>query len=166
MCNVTLAKYVSEGFMKVADVMTQQLVVCLKSDTVQSVVTLMRAHDIGSLPVVSDLVSKKLEGIVTDRDLCVRLVADNRNAGTTQIGALMTPKPVTCGANDSLQECETLMRERKIRRIPVVDQQGRCVGIVAQADIVLHDSSNGVNQTLTAISTPSQGTFVGARAVA
>jgi CBS domain-containing protein len=68
--------------------MTKHLVVCLKSDTAQSVAGLMQMHDIGSVPVVTDLVSKKLEGIVTDRDLCVRLVAENKNPETTQIGDL------------------------------------------------------------------------------
>lgn len=80
----------------------------------------MKKHDIGSVPVISDLVSKKLEGIVTDRDLCVRLVAENRNPETTQVGALMTRNPTTCGPNDLLQQCEQLMVENRIRRIPVV----------------------------------------------
>jgi CBS domain-containing protein len=82
--------------MKVSDAMTKQLVCCLKSDTAQSVVALMKRHDIGSVPVVADLVSKTLEGIVTDRDICVRLIAESRDPVTTHIAALMTPNPVTC----------------------------------------------------------------------
>jgi CBS domain-containing protein len=163
---VKFANYVREDFMKVSDAMTKQLVVCLKSDTAQSVAALMKKHDIGSIPVVTDLVSKKLEGIVTDRDLCVRLVAENRNPDTTQVGVFMTRNPITCGPNDALQQCEQLMRENRIRRIPVVDKQGQCVGIVAQADIVLHDTPENVGQMLASISTPRDGVFVGARAVA
>jgi CBS domain-containing protein len=140
--------------MNVSDAMTKQLVCCLKSDTAQSVAALMKRHDIGSVPVVADLVSKRLEGIVTDRDICVRLIAENRDPVTTHIAALMTPNPITCAPDDQLQQCEDLMREHKVRRIPVVDKEGRCLGVVAQADIVLHDSSDGVRHVLAGISAP------------
>ena len=140
--------------MKVSDAMTKQLVCCLKSDTAQSVAALMKRHDIGSVPVVADLVSKRLEGIVTDRDICVRLIAENRDPVTTHIAALMTPNPITCAPDDQLQQCEDLMREHKVRRIPVVDKEGRCLGVVAQADIALHDSSDGVRHVLAGISAP------------
>ena len=152
--------------MKVSDVMTKQLVVCLKWDTAQSVAALMKNHDIGSIPVVADFVSKHLEGIVTDRDLCVRLVAENKDPRISQVERFMTRNPITCAPNDSLPHCEQLMRENRIRRIPVVDKQGQCVGIVAQADIVLHDSPENVGQMMAVISTPRDGVFVGARAVA
>lgn len=152
--------------MKVSDAMTKDLVVCLKSDSAQAVAALMKKHDIGAVPVVSDLESKKLEGIVTDRDLCTRLIAENRNPAFTTIEILMTRSPVTCKADDSLQQCETLMRQNQIRRIPVVDPQGRCVGIVAQADVVLRDNSESVGQMLAGISRPRTGDFIGTRAVA
>lgn len=152
--------------MNVSDAMTKQLVVCLESDTAQSVAALMKTHDIGAVPVVSDLESKRLEGIVTDRDLCVRLVAENRSPETTRVGLLMTRHPVTCSPNDALAECERLMREAKIRRVPVVDQQGRCIGIVAQADIALHDTPDNVDQMLVGISKPRHGVFLAPGAVA
>ena len=152
--------------MKVSDAMKKQPVVCLKSDTAQTAAALMKKHDIGSIPVVSDLVSRNLEGIVTDCDLCVRLVAENKAPETTQVGALMTRNPITCGQNDSLPQCEQLMRENRIRRIPVVDKQGRCVGIVAQADIVLHENSEAVRKMLSAISTLRDGMLIGPHAVA
>jgi CBS domain-containing protein len=152
--------------MNVSDAMTRQLVVCLKSDTAQSVATLMKKHNIGCIPVVSDLVSKHLEGIVTDRDICVRLVAENGTSDTTQVGALMTRNPITCGPNYSLQQCEQFMRENKIRHIPIVDKQAQCVGIVTQTNIVLHDNSENVGKMLAAISTPKHGVYVGARALA
>jgi CBS domain-containing protein len=155
-----------EGFMKVSDAMTKQLVVCLKSDTAQSVAALMKLHDIGSVPVVADLVSKRLEGIVTDRDLCLRLIAESKDPLRTHIAALMSQNPVTCSPNDKLQECEDLMREHRVRRIPVVDKQGRCVGIVAQADIVLHDNSDNVHHMLTGVSTPRTVSIAGSGAVA
>jgi CBS domain-containing protein len=152
--------------MKVSDAMTKQLVCCLKSDTAQSAATLMKRHDIGSVPVVADLVSKRLEGIVTDRDLCLRLIAENKDPVMTHIAALMTQNPVTCSPNDQIQRCEDLMREHKVRRIPVVDKQGQCVGIVAQADVVLHDNSDGVRHMLAGISTPRTVGIAGSGAVA
>ena len=152
--------------MKVSDAMTKQLVFCLKSDTAQSIAALMKLHDIGSVPVVADLVSKRLEGIVTDRDLCLRLIAENKDPVTTHIAALMSQNPVTCSPNDLLQQCEDLMREHKVRRIPVVDKQGRCIGVVAQADIVLHDSSDNVHHMLAGISTPRTAGIAGSGAVA
>jgi signal-transduction protein with cAMP-binding, CBS, and nucleotidyltransferase domain len=161
-----LEKCALEGAMKVSDVMTKQPVVCLKSDSATSVAALMKLHDIGSVPVVSDLTSRKMEGIVTDRDLCVRLVAENANSETTQIGSVMTRNPVTCSASETLEQCEALMRDNKVRRIPVVDQRGSCVGIVAQADVVLRDTSDGVGQMLAAVSTPRTGGFVGAHIAA
>jgi len=151
--------------MKVSDAMTKQLVCCLKSDTAQSVAALMKLHDIGSVPVVADLVSKRLEGIVTDRDLCLRLIAENRDP-VTHIASLMTQNPVTCSPTDQIQRCQDLMREHKVRRIPVVDKQGRCVGVVAQADIVLHDNSDSVHRMLAAISTPRTAGIAGSGAVA
>ena len=126
----------------------------------------MKLHDIGSVPVVADLVSKRLEGIVTDRDLCVSLIAENKDPVTTHIASLMTQNPVTCSPTDQIQLCEDLMREHKVRRIPVVDKQGRCVGIVAQADVVLHDNSDNVHHTLAGISTPRTAGIAGSGAVA
>jgi CBS domain-containing protein len=152
--------------MKVSDAMTKQLVFCLKSDSAQSVAALMKRHDIGSVPVVADLVSKRLEGIVTDRDLCLRLIAESKDPVMTHIGALMSQNPATCSPNDPLQQCEDLMREHKVRRIPVVDKQGRCVGIVAQADVVLHDNSDNVHHMLAGISTPRTAGIAGSVAVA
>ena len=152
--------------MKVSDVMTKQLVFCLKLDTAQSVAALMKLHDIGSVPVVADLVSKRLEGIVTDRDLCLRLIAESKDPVTTHIAALMSQNPVTCSPNDPLRQFEDLMREHKVRRIPVVDKQGRCVGVVAQADIVLHDNSDDVHHMLAGISTPRTAGIAGSGAVA
>jgi CBS domain-containing protein len=130
--------------MNVSDAMAKQIVCCLKSDTAQSVATLMKRHDIGSVPVVADLISKRVEGIVIDRDICLRLITENKDPVTTHIAALMTPNPVTCAPNDPLQRCENLMHEHKVRRIPVVDKQGRCVRVVAQPNIALHDRSDGV----------------------
>lgn len=152
--------------MKVSDAMTKEVVVCMKSDTALTAAVLMKSHGIGAIPVVTDLMSKKLEGIITDRDLCIRLVAENGTPDSTKVGVLMTRDPIVCLASDPLEKCERLMREGMIRRIPVVNEQGQCVGIVAQADIVLHDNPDNVDQMLVAISKPRHGVYTTPRAIA
>jgi CBS domain-containing protein len=151
--------------MKVSDVMAKRLVCCLKSDTAQAVSELMKVHDIGAVPVVSDLESKRLEGIVTDRDLCLRLIAQGKDPRSTRVGEMMTPNPATCNPSDSLDDCELLMRDRQVRRLPVVEQ-GRCAGMITQADIVLHEAPEKVRHFMVAVSVPRTAGIVGSHAVA
>jgi CBS domain-containing protein len=140
--------------MKASDVMSKRLICCLRSDNVQYVAGLMKTYDIGSVPVVSDLETKRLEGIVTDRDLCMRILAAGSDPKTTLVGSVMSANPVTCAPEDSLDRCEQLMRNRQIRRLPVVDAQGRCIGLLAQADIALHESPDKFAHLLAGISVP------------
>jgi CBS domain-containing protein len=132
--------------------MSTKVIFCTPSDTAQAAAQSMKLHRVGALPVVSDFVQTKLEGIVTDRDLCCSVVAEARLAEKTKIAEVMTRNPVTCAPENTLEDCEALMQEHQIRRIPVVDHQGRCVGIVAQADIALHAPSGIVAKTLAEIS--------------
>ena len=138
--------------MLVRDVMSTRVIFCTLSDTIQAAARRMKLHRVGALPVVSDFVNAKLEGIVTDCDLCCSVVAEARLAETTKIAEVMTPDPVTCAPEDTLEDCEVLMQEHQIRRIPVVDDQGRCVGIIAQADIALHAPAGIVAKTVAEIS--------------
>ena len=138
--------------MLVKDVMTKKVIFCTPSDTAQATARAMKLHRVGALPVVSDLVNAKLEGIVTDRDLCCSIVAEAKLPEKTRIAEVMTRNPVTCAPDNTLEDCEALMQEHQIRRIPVVDNRGRCVGIVAQADIALHAPAGIVARTLAEIS--------------
>ena len=136
--------------MKVKDAMSKVPFCCTATDSIQNVAELMRKHEVGAIPVVTNCNGRKLVGIVTDRDICVRAVA----AGNCRalIGHVMTRDPVTCGPEEPLETCEVKMEEHQVRRVPVVDSQGSCIGIVAQADIVLHDSPNRSYHTVSAIS--------------
>jgi CBS domain-containing protein len=138
--------------MLVKDVMSKNVLFCTPSDTVQAAARTMKLHGVGALPVVSDTLQARLEGIVTDRDLCCSVVAEAKLAETTKVAEVMTRKPVICAPDNTLDECEVLMQEHQIRRVPVVDKQGRCIGIVAQADIALHASAAVVAKTLAEIS--------------
>ena len=120
---------------KCSDVMTKNPVCCLPSDTVSRVAELMKSKDIGPIPIIDSEQTKKLVGILTDRDLALKIVADGRNPKSTKADEVMTREVVTCRAEDDLQNALDEMSEHKLRRIPVIDNNSRLVGIIAQADV-------------------------------
>jgi len=141
--------------MLVKDVMSKNLYCCAPSDTAQVAAKTMKAQGVGALPVVSDSTNRRLEGIVTDRDLCCSVVAGAKLGETTRIADVMTRNPITCAAENTLDECEELMQKHQVRRLPVTDKQGRCIGVVAQADIALHGPAGAVAKMVAEISKPA-----------
>ena len=135
--------------------MTKQPVCCSPSDTVQRVAQMMRQQDVGAIPVVSDLVSKRLVVIITDRDLSISAIADGKDPQTTPIDAYFTRNVITCSPDDTLDACEQKMKQHRIRRIPVVDKQNSCVGIVVQADIARVEKPESFQALITEISRPN-----------
>jgi len=121
--------------MKCMDVLTKDPVCCLPDDTVEQAARLMKKEDVGPIPVIESRQSKKLLGIVTDRDMAVKVVAEGRDNKQTKVEEIMTRNPVTCHPNDDLQVALDAMAQHQIRRVPVVDDQGRITGIIAQADV-------------------------------
>jgi len=117
------------------DIMTKDPICCLPSDTVDQVAQLMKAEDIGPVPVVESQQTKKLAGIITDRDLAIKVVAEGRTPQRTRVAEVMTRDPVTCRPEDDLPQALQAMAQHQVRRLPVVTTDGRIVGIVAQADI-------------------------------
>ncbi|HEV8718303.1 MAG TPA: CBS domain-containing protein [Candidatus Binatia bacterium] len=115
--------------------MSENPMCCLPSDPVDVAARLMVTEDVGSLPVVRDLQTTKLIGIVTDRDLTVKVVAEGRDPKGIVIEEVMTAEPVTCHAQDNVQQALQLMAEHQVRRVPVIDDDGCLIGIIAQADI-------------------------------
>ena len=128
---------------KCDEVMTKKAICCLPNDPVSKAAQLMRSENIGSIPVVEDQQNKKLVGIVTDRDLALKIVAEGRDANSTQVEAVMTRKVVTCRAEDDLQKALNAMAEHQLRRIPVVENDYRVVGIIAQADVATRADQPG-----------------------
>ena len=120
---------------KCREVMTGLPVCCVPTDTAARVAKLMKTENIGSVPVCEDRHSKKLVGIVTDRDLVLDVVAQSRDANSTTVQDVMTRQPFTCRADDNLQKALDAMERNQVRRIPVVDNDGQLIGIVSQADI-------------------------------
>lgn len=140
--------------MLVRDLMSQPVVWCTPWDTAQEAASLMKVRGVGAIVVVSDTLDPLLEGIITDRDLCCGVVALGKNPHAIRVADLMSPVPVTCKPEDTLDECAWLMQENQVRRIPVVDDRGRSVGIVAQADIARQGSSKKIAEMLREISEP------------
>lgn len=140
--------------MQIKDVMTAAPICCTPEDTALTAAERMKKHGVGALPVVDEK-TRKLVGIITDRDLCLALAALGKFAASSKIKPLMTPRPFTCRPEDLLDRCEELMRRYQVRRIPVVDEKGMCVGIVAQADVALKTSRLEAGEMLAAISRPA-----------
>jgi CBS domain-containing protein len=120
---------------KCSDVMTENLVYSSPEDTVSHVAQLMKKEDIGPVLIVDNEDSKRLVGIVTDRDLALKVVAEGRDPQTTKVEEVMTRKVITCRADDDVENAMKAMAQYQLRRIPVVDKDDRLVGIISQADV-------------------------------
>jgi CBS domain-containing protein len=120
---------------KCSEVMTKEPVCCLPDDTATKVAQLMQTDNIGSIPVIDNDKTQKLVGIVTDRDLVLKIIAKGQDAKTTKVETVMTRQVVTCLAEDDLQKALDAMAEHQLRRIPIVDSNKKIVGIIAQADV-------------------------------
>ncbi len=122
---------------KCSEVMTKDPVCCLSDDTASKVAQLMQRDNIGSIPVIDNDQTQKLVGIVTDRDLVLKVIARGHDAKITKVEAVMSHRVVTCAADDDLQKALDAMAKHQLRRIPVVDSNHKIVGIIAQADIAM-----------------------------
>lgn len=151
--------------MKVKKAMTSQVHCCTPFDTVVDVARMMRDHDVGAIPVIRDRESRRLAGILTDRDICCRVTVTGKAPNSVRVQKVMTPKPVTCHAEDTLDDCARLMQKYRVRRLPVVDDKGAVVGIIAQGDIARHLKAATVGRTVARISVPTRARRV-ARAAA
>ena len=118
-----------------SDVMTRNPVSALPDDTVATVAQLMKDKDIGPVPIVEDKLSKRLLGIVTDRDLAIKVVAEGRDPITLKVKDVMSKEVVACRDTDNIESALDAMAEHQLRRIVVVDSANKLVGIIAQADV-------------------------------
>ena len=129
--------------MQVSEVMTPSPEFVTPQTPISEAARRLRFRDIGSLPVCDSTESPRLLGMITDRDIAIRAVADERDPGTP-VGEIMSTDVQACRADHDLEVCAGLMRERQLRRIPVVDAQDQLVGIVALADLAIHPETSPV----------------------
>ena len=128
--------YQNEEKMKTCkEVMTPEPFCCVPTDQVSAVAQIMKRENIGPMPVVDSQETRKLIGIITDRDLAMKIVGECRDAEATKVEEVMTRKVVTCREDDDLQRAMKLMSERQLRRIVIVDNANKAVGIISQADL-------------------------------
>jgi CBS domain-containing protein len=145
--------------MTCADVMTKNPVYCLPTDSAFQAAQLMRDENVGPVPVVKSSETKTVVGIITDRDLALKIVAERRDPDAP-VEEVMTHDPLVCRASDYLQSALDAMADGKVRRIPVIDERDRLVGIISQADVAIRFGiPRTTGQVVEEISMPSATTY-------
>jgi CBS domain-containing protein len=130
--------------MRVHELMTRRVASVHPATTVERAARLLEECDCGALPVVGD--NGVLVGMMTDRDIAIRIVARGRDARSAIVADCMTERVFACYANESLIECMRQMARHQVRRMPIVDERGRLVGIVAQGDLARHAGRHPVQE--------------------
>ncbi len=140
--------------MKIQDIMSVEPNTVTPDTPITEAARLMKDHNVGMLPVVESEGSLQLVGVVTDRDITIRHVAEG-HLSDCPVREAMTDRVSTCTADENVERVMSLMAEEQVRRIPIVDERGNLVGVVSQADIVLegHDARKA-EQTVEQISRP------------
>ena len=134
---------------KAREVMTRDAQCVQEHQSLADAAKLMRDLDVGALPICGD--DNRLKGMVTDRDIVVRCVAEDGDPSTTTVEALAEGRPVTIGADDSIEETLRTMSEHQVRRLPVIDGD-RLIGIISQADVARNVPDELVGDLVAAIS--------------
>ena len=140
--------------MKAQEIMTRNPRVVTPETTVREAAKLMESENVGMIPVVRSAGSKSVVGIVTDRDIAIRHVAAGHSSSDCPVSEAMSSNPKTCKATDSVDDVMKVMGKEQVRRIPIVDERGDLVGIVAQADIAREADDKKAERTIEKISEP------------
>ena len=138
--------------MKVSEIMTKDPACCTPETGLRDVARLMVEHDCGEIPVVDSKRTMRPVGVVTDRDIVVRCVAEGRNPVESEAGDVMSSPVVTVTPEAAVDEVADTMEEHQLRRVPVVDEAGTICGIVAQADIARHAHPREVAEVVREVS--------------
>ncbi|MDD3013324.1 MAG: CBS domain-containing protein [Candidatus Gastranaerophilales bacterium] len=127
---------------KCEDVMTRNPECCMAEDNVVVAVDIMRDMNCGSVPVIESYETKKLVGIITDRDICLYVVGNELIPSDVSVRDCMTTDPVTCHLGDSVESAIKLMEENQIRRLIIVNDNNQVTGIIAQADLAVRSQED------------------------
>jgi len=132
--------------MRCDQIMTREVVSLRPGDRVDSAARRMRDEDVGFAPVCAD--DGKPVGAVTDRDIALRICAEDRRAGRTHVSEIMTREVLTCRAADEVERAEALMTARHRTRIILVEPDGRLAGVMSLADIAEHEDDARAVRTI------------------
>ncbi|WP_447984915.1 CBS domain-containing protein [Nitrospira sp. Nam74] len=136
------------------EVMTTRVTTLLPTDTVQSAAQRMKALNVGSIPICE---CNQLVGMLTDRDIVVRVIADRHNPETKQIQDAMTRQVDYCYEDQDVDEAAQVMQDRQIRRLPIIDRDNQLVGIVSLGDLAVKtNEEKTMAQALEQISLPAE----------
>lgn len=126
---------------KVVDVMTRDLQTIAPNASIEDAAQKMKTNNVGSLPVTLD---SRLVGTITDRDIAIRVIAEGRDPRNTEVREAMTTMLVTVRPTQDLAEAEALMNSHRIRRLPVVEKNGRIVGYITMATVAKEEGDEKV----------------------
>jgi len=140
--------------MKVKDIMTKDPAVCMPDTSLRDVAMLMVDRDCGEIPVVESSETPRLVGVVTDRDIVVRAVARGMSPLEMTAADVMTSPALTVTPDTRVEECAEALADRRVRRMPVIDDDGVCQGIVSQADIAQHAPGKVTAKVVRTVSEP------------
>lgn len=121
--------------MKIKDLMTKEVGTCRPTDPLSAAAQLMWDRDCGCVPVVSDDESGQVVGILTDRDICMATHFRGTAPGAVSVGEVMSTKVRTIGPSETAADAEAVMQDARVRRLPVVDEDQRLVGLISLADL-------------------------------
>jgi CBS domain-containing protein len=140
--------------MKAREIMSPTPACCTPDTPLPEVARQMVEHDCGAIPIIEEGMGKQVLGIVTDRDIVTRAVAERRNPLEMRARDVMTPNVATVQEEATIEEVCEAMEQRQVRRIPVVDANSSCIGIVSQADIARSISQDAVGEVVRQVSQP------------
>src|SRR3982750_4440109 len=120
--------------MRARELMTAEPACCTPDQTVQEAAQLMGQHDCGCIPAVEETETTPLVGGIRNRDITCRCTAEGKGPDT-EVANVMSQDPKCCGPDDDVGTIEKIMAQAQVRRVPVVDNDGCCVGMIAQADL-------------------------------
>lgn len=139
--------------MKIRELMTPSIETAEPNDTLQAAARIMRDSDVGGLPVVDD---GKVVGFITDRDIVTRATALAHDPTDTPVSEIMTDQAYTVGQDQDLNEAQAIMKEHRVRRLIVVDGDGKPVGLLSLGDLALHPGiENAAAAVLQSVSEPT-----------
>jgi CBS domain-containing protein len=136
----------------IRDIMSKDVQCANPETTIKDAATTMKTRDIGSMPVCE---GRRVVGVVTDRDIAIRGVAEGRDPGSTRVREVMSREIVSVRDDSDVMEAEELMREHQLRRLPVVNSQSELVGYLSMARIARNESPEQAGKVLQGVCQPS-----------